>query len=137
MHWANAQIIAWLGDQSGDTAGVIGHLSHILRAERIWLDRAHRRSPTERNTFVPYFQNQLHVLNDANRDDWLVQIRSGLDRRLEYRMFDGSPAASTVQDMILHVVTHGFHHRGQIASQIAALRLAQPPTAYITFTRSR
>lgn len=136
MHWANTQVIAWLGDQAGDTAWITGQLSHILRAEGIWLERAHGRIHPERNTFVPYFRNQMPGLNDANRDGWLAQVRQGrLDREIDYHLFDGSPARTSLQDIILHVSTHGFHHRGQIAARITAMGLPQPPTTFITYTR--
>lgn len=135
-HWANAHIIAWLGNQPGDTAWILGQISHVLRAERIWLERASGRVHSERNTFDPYFRNQLPGLNDANLDGWLAHLRTGpVEREFEYRMFDGSTARSNLQDMILHVATHGFHHRGEIAARITAMGLPNPPTSYIGFTR--
>ena len=43
-------------------------------------------------------------------------MASDLKKEIEYRLFDGSPGKANIEDMILHVFSHGFHHRGQMAA---------------------
>jgi uncharacterized damage-inducible protein DinB len=141
MHWANAQLIEWLnpdGPQGNfrDREYFIGLTSHILRAERAWLDRAYGRD-WDRNMFVHLFHNSMSPINDACRDGWLALLATGLEsREIDYVMMDGTPRRTAPHDMILHVFSHGFHHRGQMAARASTLGLKLPNLAYIQFTRT-
>ena len=80
---------------------------------------------------------RLANLNDECRDGWLALLRTGLaDREIDYLRLDGSAHRSPPRDMILHVFSHGFHHRGQMASRASALGRKLPDLSYIAFTRS-
>jgi uncharacterized damage-inducible protein DinB len=141
MHWANAQLIDWLapdGPQGNlrDREYFVGLTSHILRAERAWLDRAYGRK-WDRNMFDHLFHNAMPAINDACRDGWLSLLATGLEsREIDYVMMDGTACRSAPRDMLLHIFGHGFHHRGQMAARASALGHKLPNLAYIHFTRT-
>jgi uncharacterized damage-inducible protein DinB len=62
-------------------------------------------------------------------------LESDLSRLIEYRLMDGSPGRSTVGDILLHMATHGFRHRGQLSSLASQVGRPMPNVSYIHFTR--
>ena len=136
-HWANAKLIDWLArDDLRQREYFVATLSHVLRADKAWLDRAYGRD-FDRRMFDPLFRNTLANLNDECRDGWLALLRTGLaDREIGYLRLDNSAHRSAPRDMIIHVFSHGFHHRGQMASRASALGQKLPDASYINFTRA-
>jgi uncharacterized damage-inducible protein DinB len=64
---------------------------------------------------------------------------AGIDRVFEYRLFNGSPGASPLWQMLQHIVNHGSYHRGQVTTMIRQLG-CQPPKGgmdLIGFYRAR
>lgn len=139
-HWANARLIDWLRGEGRqgelrEKDYFLAMASHILRADKAWLDRAYGRD-WDRRMFDPLFLNSLANLNDECRDGWLALLRTGLaDREIGYLRLDGSAHRSPPSDMIIHVFSHGFHHRGQMATRASALGQKLPDLSYIGFTR--
>jgi uncharacterized damage-inducible protein DinB len=134
-HWANARTLAWLQGDIRDREYFVRLVSHILRTERVWLDRIHGR-PASSATFDPLFLNQMAPWNDETLREWLALFATVRpDQAYEYKTFDGTPSRSKVQDMIFHSFSHCHHHRGQMAARAAALGLSFPNLAYITYTR--
>jgi len=66
----------------------------------------------------------LAVLREKVEREWeryLVDLSpTELDRHAEYKSTDGSHWLTPVADILDHVYTHGFYHRGQIASAVGA-----------------
>ena len=48
----------------------------------------------------------------------------------------GEPWTSRVGTILTHVVLHGCHHRGQIASSLAAAEVTPPDVDYVHAVRS-
>lgn len=135
-HWANGLLIDWLHGDVRERDSFVSKASHVLRADKAWLDRAYGRE-WDRRIFDPLFPNALKNLNEECRDGWLALLRTGLaDRTIGYLRLDGSAHRSSPRKMIIHVFSHGFHHRGQIASRASALGYKLPDLSYIAFTRN-
>lgn len=64
-------------------------------------------------------------------------VRRLIDSRLEevihFRRATGEEYHGTVADIICHLVTHGYHHRGQLAAHFARRGVDYPNTDYIDF----
>jgi uncharacterized damage-inducible protein DinB len=56
---------------------------------------------------------------------------------VEFSFFDGSPGRSSIETMILHVFSHGFHHVGQMAALAAKAGKKFPNVSYIGFSMSK
>ena len=54
-----------------------------------------------------------------------------LKRVVSYTRFTGERYASPVGDILAHLVTHGAHHRGQLAAHVAKLGAPVPNTDFI------
>lgn len=117
-------------------------LSHLYAAEWAWCSRWNGVSPT---TFPPVALPDVAAL----RTQWSqleadVRVvvdrmgREGLDRTIDYTMFNGDARSSVFWQMVQHVVNHASYHRGQVTTMIRQLG-ATPPQGMdlITFYRTR
>ena len=62
---------------------------------------------------------------------------SDLDDRAVYRNSSGTEFATPVRDILMHVLTHGHYHRGQIAQHVRRAGHEPVWTDYIAFSRGK
>ena len=73
----------------------------------------------------------------AKNDRWLVEYTASisseeLTRTISFRFVDGDPGSLTVEEILLHLLTHGSNHRGMASRVLAENSLERPKD---TFTR--
>ena len=136
IHWSNAQLIAWAREQNTIDTEQIKLLSHILNAADIWIARC-KGTDVNKEVFRIHRLEDMAALNDGHHRNLLDLLRGDTRRILDYHLINGSPGRSSIEDIILHVFTHGFHHQGQIAAMASKLGITPPNVAYITYTRIR
>jgi len=123
--WANDELLrklAELGAGSTVTGLAIRALSHSYIVDRIFA--AHlRREPHGYTAVNPSEQPPLEQLAaDIRRSDLeYVEYVAALDRRqlaepIDFEFTDGAPGRMTRAEMLMHVITHGVGHRGQISA---------------------
>ncbi len=112
--------------------GALATLVHIMAADRIWLRRVQGAET------VPWIDDSDFSL-DALQTRWPA-VWSGwqmaLDREtvpdggrvVEYKDTRGRAWSNVLSDIVLHVVNHGTHHRGQVAGFIRAMGHTPPAT---------
>ena len=118
---------------------VVGSLAHIYAADRIWMHRIEGRPPVK---FITDEDRDLALLNrewPALLDAW-KQWAAGLnDRTLgesaSYKDLKGNPYTTPYWQIILHVVNHGTHHRGQVSGFLRALGHVPPPLDLMAYYR--
>lgn len=145
--WANARILAAAGELSAGelerdfgTAdkSVSGTLAHIYRAERVWLGRI-KDVPTE-------FQVAGDDAFSALRENWPLLSQQWVDwcgelraeepvLPLTYKDLKQNTWTQPLWKIVLHVVNHSTHHRGQVAGFLRALGRVPPSLDSITFAR--
>jgi len=132
--WANEQLLAALGriDGSSPIQGpAIKALSHTYIVDRIFA--AHlRRKP---HAFAAANSSELPTLQDLSADlqqsdqeyiDFVSTLDAGqLAERIDFAFTDGAPGRMSREEMLMHVVTHGIGHRGQV-SALMLLNAAAP-----------
>lgn len=149
MFDANRVMIDYLLAMETPPPELLRLASHVLQAEEVWLCRIQgRQSPP--NAFTPVPLERMAADNEANHAGYralLQQEGNGRDhgedsstsrasRRIAYKTFDGVAGEGSIADIILHVITHGYHHRGQMAALCSQKQMkAFPNTAYISYTR--
>jgi uncharacterized damage-inducible protein DinB len=136
MHWANARMIEALQSRAGSELppNMLRLAGHILTAESLWINRMLGRDYV-RNAFLEIAIPEMAAKNDANRNDFLGLVQGDTSRRMDYQLINGTPMNSSIDDILLHVSTHGFHHRGQMAALARQHDWTFPDTSFISYSR--
>jgi uncharacterized damage-inducible protein DinB len=118
---------------------VLGTLVHVFGAERLWLARFHGELNPP---FISDADRSLAVLeNDwpALAERWNLWLNTLTDEAasgfLSYKDMRGNPWKQRVGILVLHVVNHGTHHRGQAAGFLRALGHVPPPLDLSAYDR--
>jgi uncharacterized damage-inducible protein DinB len=98
-------------------------LVHLYSAERAWYERWQGGAPT--GHIAPDSFADLAALRRAwseaetkVRAFVTAQDEAGFARVYQYKLFNGSPGASPLWQMVTHVVNHGTYHRGQVTTML-------------------
>ena len=120
---------------------VVGTLAHIFAADRIWIGRIQGKPPArflDRTAEV-----NLEFLASAwpnVLDEWSAwaagQTAESLAGTLTYSDLKGNQYHQSLWQLVLHVVNHGTHHRGQVAGFLRAMGVVPPPLDLIAYFRS-
>ena len=119
-----------------------GTLNHLLVGERSWYARFNGEAPPYRDLGqeIETDRRRLAAALRAQSDLWqsfVAPLGEGtLAGTLQYRTMDGTPAATPYGPTLLHVFTHGVHHRGQCTAALTGLGQAAPALDYIYFLRA-
>jgi len=138
--WANDQLLtalARLGDNSQITALAIKALSHTYVVDRIFAAHIRREAHAYPSANLSKMPTLEALAADLRRSDGeYVDYVSTLDlaqlaERIDFAFTDGAPGRMSREEMLMHVVTHGTGHRGQIS---AVMLLNSVPPAKDGFT---
>ncbi len=96
-------------------------MSHILGAERLWLERL-KQQPQSIAVWpepsLDWCQTEALELSRLWRE-YLELITVGdIWQMISYKNSKGEEYSSAISDILTHVVMHSVYHRGQIASQM-------------------
>lgn len=108
-------------------------LHHIYQNSRLWQAHLEQR-PNGYNARNAADYPGLAVLAEQQRvvDGWLVNwydaasIQS-LEAPVDFVLLGGSPSRITQWEVLLHLVTHGSHHRGHVAAMFFQVPGHRPP----------
>ena len=116
---------------------ILSTLAHVYAADRVWLRRILGEPVTG---FISEEDHRLCVL----QQDWPVILsrwqewaRTLKDPTALVQFIDrtGNPFRSQTWEIVLHVVNHGTHHRGQVAGFLRTLGHTPPPLDLIRYYR--
>jgi uncharacterized damage-inducible protein DinB len=106
--------------------GVYETIVHLYQSDRIWLDRLEERPSGKFEDYAA--PGCVWELRDAWAEvqQQLIAFASGLtessvDRSITYKNLAGQTFTSPIWQILLHIVNHGTHHRGQVNSMIRQL----------------
>lgn len=130
--WANDRILAAakeLPDETLDRKFDMGPgslretLRHIYGADRIWFERVGGTNAAA----MPHARDLATILQlidasqklDDARSIWLAGISDEAVRQpINYKSMKGEPYTNKLCDILLHVCTHGIHHRAQVMAML-------------------
>jgi uncharacterized damage-inducible protein DinB len=119
---------------------VLDTLVHTYAADRIWLGRVQAQP---RETFVDPEDRDLTLLQTewpALHQRWKLWLRDFTDgdvaRVIAYHDLKGRPYSQPVWQILLHLVNHGTHHRGQVSGFLRAMDHTPPPLDLIAYYRT-
>ena len=129
---------AFTRDLGSSFTSVRDTVTHLYVAEWAWCERWHGRSPSGPPPVafddVPALVQAWTELEQRVRGFVAGLTAADVDRVIEYRLLSGRPGASSVAEMVLHLVNHGSYHRGQVTTLLRQLGAASPAsTDMITF----
>jgi uncharacterized damage-inducible protein DinB len=119
---------------------VLDTLVHIYAADRIWLSRV---LAEPRASFIDPEDRDLTLLQTewpALHQRWKLWLRDFTDddvlRMIDFKDTKGRAYSSPVWQILLHVVNHGTHHRGQISGFLRAMDRTPPPLDLMAYYRA-
>jgi uncharacterized damage-inducible protein DinB len=148
--WASQQLVRavehlphdqLLHDFHTADGGILGTLVHVFGADRVWLGRVLGEVPSK---FLSESDYNLHVLQIdwpllyEKWQEWAATLADdNVDQEIAYRDMKGNPHVSTAWEIVLHLVNHGTHHRGQVSGFLRALGHTPPQLDLIRYYRER
>jgi uncharacterized damage-inducible protein DinB len=144
--WADDELLAALanlGAESPITQLAIKALSHTYVVDRIFA--AHLRQ--RKHAYTSANLSQMPGLEDLSADmrtsdREYVHYVSRLDRRrlagqIDFVFTDGAPGRMSREEMLMHVITHGVGHRGQISAVMLLNSVAPVKDGFTTYLHKR
>ncbi|PZW68577.1 putative damage-inducible protein DinB [Pseudomonas sp. URMO17WK12:I1] len=141
--WANAELLA-LGEcqlsqmPDSDAEFFVRILNHTTVVDSLFISRLcgeAERYQGDNTRETPTFDELKARI--AQNDAWLVDFAERatadeLQRVIAFRFTDGDLGQLSVEEVLLHLLTHGSNHRGMAARTLAINGLERPKD---TFTR--
>jgi uncharacterized damage-inducible protein DinB len=148
--WANEKLLQASRDLSPGELGrdfgsadksVVGTLVHVFAAERVWLDRVQSHVP---RTFIGEEDREFAALQRAWPPIWEawkewadLQTDASIHESVSYHDLKGNAHTTPLWQIVLHLVNHGAHHRGQVTGFLRAMNQKPPALDLIAFYRER
>ena len=142
--WANNELLNVLATVTAEEHADVVHtairmLNHIYVVDRIFqahlLGEQHGYSAT--NTDATPKLDELHF-SVAETDAWYESYArnasaSHLGESVAFRFTDGDAGTMSREEMLLHVITHGSYHRGNVGQMLKFISVAPPRDLYTKF----
>lgn len=118
---------------------VLGTLVHIFAADRVWLTRV-TQAPA-----IPFVTDTDYSLSILQREwpevlrkwsEWAASLTTETAAEsISYKDMKGNPWSTPAWQIVLHLVNHGTHHRGQVSGFLRAMGHVPPPLDLIAYYR--
>jgi uncharacterized damage-inducible protein DinB len=120
---------------------IVGTLAHVYAGDRVWLARVTHAAP---GSFISDADRDLSVLVrewPALLDRWRQWAAPFSDQDIlapvSYKDLKGNSYSQPAWQIVLHVVNHGTHHRGQVSGFLRAMGQTPPPLDLMAFYRAQ
>ncbi len=136
--WANEEVLKAIRNSSAARERCVQLMSHILAAERVWLERLKQEPQSVPVWPTPDLEQCEAEASEMGRlwSDYLELATAGdVTQSVSYKNSKGEDWTSTIADILLHVVMHSAYHRGQIASYMREHGQTPAYTDYIHAVR--
>lgn len=142
--WSNRALFARLQDVDAGTHAeplhaMVRMLNHIYVVDRIFrahlLGEAHGYTGTNTEETPTLDELQFAVAEtDAWYLDHVQQLSDGLlGDSLAFTFTDGDAGCMSREEMLLHVITHGSYHRGNVGQMLKGIGMAPPRDLYTKY----
>jgi uncharacterized damage-inducible protein DinB len=110
---------------------VLGTLVHVFSADRLWLARVQGAPfpglPTDAERNLEFLQSGFPELHQRWRD-WLASLPPDApSQEISYSDLKGNQWKQPLWQIMLHVVNHATHHRGQVSGFLRSMGHTPPP----------
>lgn len=130
--WANYRWVEFVYSQQNPEVRPRELLGHLLVGSCIWFERIDGKQTT--TTFFPLMEKEDLIRGFAqNAETFRRLIATRLNDDIQFRRATGVEYHARVVDIIHHLLTHDYHHRGQLAVYYARTGIKYPDTDHINF----
>jgi uncharacterized damage-inducible protein DinB len=143
--WASAKLLDAVRKLNADDlardlrvshGSILGTLSHIHFADRIWYSRVvDPQTPYKLEASLDVLETkwpEIHAMWEA----WAESLTDAeVTRVIPYKLTDGTPHQTPIWQIILHVVNHATLHRGQAVAMLRQVGVKPPSTDLIGYYR--
>lgn len=145
--WANVELFALLAAVPVEHADqlhlCIRTMNHIYVVDRIF--RAHlsgeANSFSATNTVDTPTLDQLQrdvAVTDAWYEQYVASLQpSQLAEQIDFTFTDADKGRMSREEILLHIVTHGGYHRGNVGQLLKGISIAPPRYLYTKFLHQR
>jgi uncharacterized damage-inducible protein DinB len=130
--WANHQWIECVYAQPEPETRPGELLCHVVVSDRIWFERIAGEQETQ-TVFPVLAKDELLRSLEENRQTFQRLIATRLEDVIHFRRASGEEYDARVVDILHQLLTHGYHHRGQLAALYARKGVTYPNTDHIHF----
>jgi len=130
--WANLQWVEFVYSRPAPEVRPRELLAHVMLGERVWFERIEGRQRTT-TTFRLMSREELAGGFTENAEAFRRLISSHLEDVVDFRRGTGEEYRAQVLDIVHHLITHGYHHRGQLAAHFARGGVKYPSSDHIDF----
>jgi uncharacterized damage-inducible protein DinB len=130
--WANRHWVAFVYSQPDPELRPRELLAHLMLGDRVWFERI-AGPPTVTTTFPLMSEDELIRGFAENAETFRQLIGARLEEVVHFRRGSGEEYHSRIEDIVHHLLTHGYHHRGQLAAHYARAGIKYPNTDHINF----
>lgn len=140
--WANDGLLttlAGLGGGSSITGLAIKALSHTHVVDRIFAAHLQRKAHTYASanlSEMPTLEALSADIRASDREyvDYVATLdRDRLAERIDFVFTDGTPGRMSREEMLMHVITHGAGHRGQVSAVMLLNALPPAKDGFTTY----
>ncbi|MBZ5623749.1 MAG: DinB family protein, partial [Acidobacteriia bacterium] len=120
---------------------VLDTLVHVYAADRLWLSRLnggpHPGFVTDADRSLSVLQTEWPRLHESWKQ-WAAELTDETALApLAYTDMKGRPWSQPLWQLVLHVVNHGTHHRGQVSGFLRSMGRTPPAIDLIFYYRER
>ena len=134
-HWANLKVLESMICASETPQRAIEIFSHIIAAQRIWLDRING-DKTELKVWEVFDTEIMLELLEINYTDINKTIdNQDFEQLIAYQNSSGQHYTSTINQILSHLALHASYHRGQVVLLLKGHVDTLPTTDYIFYIR--
>ena len=140
--WADDELLtalAALGGRSPITELAIKALSHTHVVDRIFAahlrrkEHAYASANLERMPALEALSTDIRA-SDREYVDYVSTLDRGqLAEQVDFAFTDGAPGRMSREEMLMHVITHGVGHRGQVSAVMLLHAVAPANDGFTTY----
>ncbi len=119
--WANAESLTSLQELTEPPLKAVRLMAHVIGAQCLWFSRVRGEAP-----HLPVWPDldlatcAMELADISQKWEAFLRTRTpdGLRARVTYASPQNESWTNAVEDILMHVVVHSAHHRGQIAAEL-------------------
>ncbi len=116
-------------------------LSHIVKAELLWLERLYGTEKLKPHFLEPWSLGEIESHQVESHEGWISFLNDyseeELNKVFSYRNLKGDAFENSLYDILFHIINHSTHHRAQISKLLRQHDIAPPVMDYINYVRER